>query len=69
MDEDLFWSLGLLGINSPSVLLNTVVFVLGMSCGLRAGEEHRSLHSTPFNSQFEFCYDNTGQCTSNMLKT
>ena len=57
MDEDLLWSLGLLGVHSPQVLLNTVLFVLGMSCALRVGKEHRQLCSIPFNSQFEFLYD------------
>ena len=57
MDEDSLWSLGLLGTHSPTVLLDTVVFLLGMSCRLRAGEEHRSVRSPPFRSQFEFCYD------------
>ena len=47
-DEDLLWSLGLLGTHSPTVLLDTVVFLLGMSCGLKAGEEHRSLRSLAF---------------------
>ena len=53
-DEDVLWSLGLLGTHSPEVLLHTVVFMLGLHCALRAGKEHRTLHSIPFNSQFEF---------------
>ena len=43
MDEDLFWSLGLLGTHSPDVLVHTVLFLLGMSCALHAGKEHRNL--------------------------
>ena len=56
-DEDLLWSLGLLGTHSPQVLSDTVLFTLGMSCALRAGKEHRLLHSIPFKSQFEFLCD------------
>ena len=60
-DTDLLWSLELLGIHSTEVLINTVVVMLGLSCALRAGEQHRSLQSPPFNSQFEFLYDDNGQ--------
>ena len=59
-DTDLLWSLGLLGVHSPEVLMNTVVIMLGLSCCLRAGEEDRSLHSPPFDSQFSFLYDDNG---------
>ena len=60
-DEDVLWSLGLLGIHSPEVLLNTVVVMLDMSCSLCAGEEYRNLRSPPFNSQFDFLYDKEGK--------
>ena len=59
-DEDLLWSLGLLGSHSPQVLLNTIVFQLGLTCALRAGKEHRSLRSIPFKSQFEILYNSSG---------
>ena len=65
-DEDLLWSLGLLGIHSPVVLMNTVLFVFGMSCALRAGKEHRLLRSLPFKSQFEFIYGNDGKYVSSL---
>ena len=58
-DEDLLWSLGLLGTHNPEVLLHTVLFSLGLTCALRAGKEHRALRSIPFDSQFEFL-DNNG---------
>ena len=61
MDEDLLWSLGLLGTQNPEVLLNTVLFLLGMTCALRAGKEHRNLRSRPFHSQFQFLYDGDGK--------
>ena len=56
-DEDLLWSLGLLGVHSPDVLLNTVVFIIGKGCALRAGKEHHALRSPPFASQFQFLHD------------
>ena len=60
-DEDILWSLGLLGTHSPEVLLHTVMFTIGLSCSLRAGKEHYCLRSVPFNSQFTFLYDNEGK--------
>ena len=67
-DEDLLWSLGLLGTHSPQVLLHTVVFSLGLSCALRAGQEHRNLRSIPFNSQFKFLYDSSGKLYFNFTE-
>ena len=62
MDEDYLWSLGLLGSNDPETLLNTMVFLIGKGVALRAGKEHHVLRRPPFNSQFEFCYDEAGCC-------
>ena len=59
-DEDLLWSLGLLGCHSPQVLSNTVLFMLGLTCALRAGKEHHSLRSIPFRSQFQVMHDSGG---------
>ena len=59
-DEDLLWSLGLLGSHSPQALLDTIVFKLGLTCSLCVGKEHRLLHSVPFKSQFEFLNDSSG---------
>ena len=59
-DEDILWSQGLLGTDTPEKLLNTVLFTLDLNCALRAGKEHRSLCSTPFQSQFSWCYDDRG---------
>ena len=56
-DEDLLWNLGLLGTSSPTILLSTVVFLLGKGCALRAGKEHRVLQSSPFKSQCKFLCD------------
>ena len=48
MNEDLLWSLGFLSTHNPLVLMNTVVFLFGMSCELGAGQEHRDLRSILF---------------------
>ena len=60
-DKDLLWQLGLLGTDHPQQLLNMVVFMFGLSCALRAGKEHRTLHSLGFKSQLSFHYDNNGR--------
>ena len=40
--------------------VDTIVFMIGKGCALRAGKEHRALCSPPFNSQFEFLHDSEG---------
>ena len=47
-DEELLWNLGFLGTSTPMVLLNTVVFLIGKGCALRAGKEHRCLNLSMF---------------------
>ena len=49
-DEVLLWSLGLIGYHNPEVLMNTVLFPLGLNCTLRAGKEHYILQIVPFDS-------------------
>ena len=58
--EDFLWCNGFLGTSNPKQLLNTVVFILGMSCALRAGKEHRSLRSFGFDSQLSWHMDSNG---------
>ena len=60
-DEDLLWSLGLLGYHTPEVLLHTVVFTVGMYCALSTGKEHQSLRSPGFKSKFDFLIDDDGK--------
>ena len=60
-DEDLLWGLGLLGDSSPQGLLDTVVFLIGKGCALRAGKEHRQLRAPPYNSQFQILCDGQGK--------
>ena len=55
--ENYLWSCGLLGQDSPSVLLNTVLFLIGLNFALRSGEEHRSLS----RDQLEIFIDSSGQ--------
>ena len=61
VDEDILWSSGLLGMHSPEVLLQTVMFTIGLSCSLHAGKEHYVLRSIPFESQFMFMYNDRGK--------
>ena len=60
-EEEVLWSLGLLGTFNPEVLLNTLVYLIGLHCALHAGKEHRVLRSMPFNSQFQYLRDSEGQ--------
>ena len=60
-DEDLLWSLRLLGMAHPEQLLNTVIFCIGKGSALQAGQEHRALRGLPFNSQFKFMCDTDGE--------
>ena len=41
--EDLMWQKGILGEENPSQLCDTVLFLLGVNLGLRAGDEHYNL--------------------------
>ena len=59
-DEDLLWSLGLLGLHSPQASLDTNVFKLDFTCSLCVSKGHRLLHSTPCKFQFEFLNDSSG---------
>ena len=61
MDEDLLWSIGMLGMDNPDQLLSTVIFFMGKGFALCTGKEHRALHGLGFSSQFKFMTDSDGE--------
>ena len=50
-DESLLWELGLLDTTSPTVLLHTLVYMVGLYFALRSGSEHIRLRYTPAQIQ------------------
>ena len=59
-EEELMWQMGILGYETLKQLVETLLYLLGISCALRAGKEHRSLRSIGFNSQFSYWMDANG---------
>ncbi|XP_071114617.1 uncharacterized protein KIAA1958-like [Haliotis cracherodii] len=57
--EDILWEKGMLGEDTPQKLLDTLVYLIGLNCALRAGDEHRNLRVGP-NSQFQITEDSSG---------
>ena len=63
-EQDEMWSKGILGESTPSQLRDTVLFIMGIHVGLRAGDEHYALHrdSTDRPSQIQFQRNDKGVC-------
>ena len=58
--EDLLYSSGQLGLDSPQQLLNNVIYLLGVYLALRGGVEHANLRRPGCNSQLSFEKDSHG---------
>ena len=60
--EEKLWRSGVLGEDSPDKLRDTVIFLLGMNLGLRAGDEHYDLRRETLEkpSQLQFLKDSNG---------
>ena len=63
-DEELLWSKGLLGSQSPKSLIATMWFVLTQRFGLRGYQEHHDMYV----EDFSFSKDNNGTSTSRTKK-
>ena len=50
--EEKMFNLGLLGDEGPMQLLRTMIYMIGLHCTLRGGEEHTKLQYLRCNSQF-----------------
>ena len=46
-DEEQLWTTGQLGMHTPQALLDTMFYLIGVSFGLRGGQEHRQLRWNP----------------------
>lgn len=42
-DEESLWTKGILGCENPKQLQQTIIYMMGIQCGLRAATEHKSL--------------------------
>ena len=61
--EEELWKSGLLGEDTPDRLRSTVLFLIGINVGLRAGDEHHDLrrHSPDKPSQLTFKMNDKGE--------
>ena len=60
--EEELWSKGILGEDTPDKLYNTVLFLIGINFGLRAGDEHYYLRRDCMDkaSQIQFDFNEEG---------
>ena len=58
-EEQLMWEKGVLGSDTPSKLMDTLVYLFGLHFALRAGQEHRNLRF--INSQIGLMTDENGK--------
>ncbi len=56
-EEDKMCKDGILGEDSPEKLRNTVMYLLGLSCALCGGQEHRDLRVPGFDPQVKICQE------------
>ena len=54
-DEQLLWDAGLLGLDDPKILFNTVFFYVGLHFCLRVGQEYRDLSLNQFKHSLINC--------------
>lgn len=59
--EELLWTKGVMGVDTPKQLLRTVFFYGGLSLCLRGGDEHRALKVSQFNRLVVSDPQNPGQ--------
>ena len=55
--ENQMWESGVLGEDTPDKLRNTVLFLLGMNCGLRAGDERYDLRRDTVRKQSQLTFE------------
>ena len=60
--ENMLWDKNILGEQNPDQLRQTVMFLIGINCGLRAGDEHHYLcqDGVDKSSQFSFQWNDKG---------
>ena len=58
--ENKLFNQGVLGEENPSQLLKTVIYMIGLHCALRGGNEHSNLRCPGHNLQIKFERDTCG---------